>query len=106
MLYPKPLSWHAPARPALPLDLLVVILSSALLVTAMVGYWFDARQHLAVSMASFALICFSNLTLALVNVTPETVGARIASRLLGPLVGLMALALVVSLALGLSSLIS
>jgi len=106
MHYPKPLSWHAPARPAPPLDLLVVILSSALLVTAMVGYWFDARQHLAVSVASFALICFSNLTLALVNVTPGTAGVRIARRILRPLVGLMALALVASLALGLSSLIA
>lgn len=105
MHYPKPLTWHAGARPAPALDLLVVTLSSALLVTAMVGYWLDAQQHLAVSVTSFVLICLSNLTLALRTVTPGTTGARVASRVLWPLVGMMALALAVSLALGLSSLI-
>jgi hypothetical protein len=90
------------------LDLSVVTLSSALLVTAMVGYWLDYQQHLAVSVASFVLICLSNLILAVVNVAPGTAGtagARMARRVLWPLVGLMALALTVSLGLGLASLI-
>jgi hypothetical protein len=106
MHYPKPLHWLTPVWSPPALDLAVVTLSSALLVTAMVGYWLDAQQHLAVSVTAFVLICMSNLTLALVNVTPASTGARIARRVLWTLVGLMTLALAVSLALGLGGLIS
>ena len=106
MHYPKPLSWHAPAWSAHALDLAVVSLSSALLVTAMVGYWLDYQQQLAVSVTSFALICISNLLLAVINVANGTDGARIAQRVLWPLVGLMALALATSLAIGIGGLIS
>lgn len=104
MHLPKPLSWPAPLWSSPAPDLAVVSLSSALLVTAMVGYWLDAQQHLAVSVTAFALICLSNLILALVNVLPGPTGRQLGRRVLWPLVGLMSLALVVSLGLGLASL--
>lgn len=99
MHYSKPLSWRIPVRLAPAPDWLTLGLSSALLVVSIAGVRFNDDLPLLAYVSSLALIGLSNLSLALADTLPEAQGGRAAREAIWPLVMLMALALVATVAL-------
>lgn len=100
MNYSNPLSWRDSSRVAPAPDWLVLGLSSGLLVLSILSVRFNDDLPLLAYVTSLALIGVSNLTLALASVLPESDNHGHAARAATwPLVSLMTLALIATVAL-------